>query len=37
MVDTVRCLTSNAIIGLFGDGVGHTAKYYMKTFDVKLP
>ena len=37
MVGTVHCATSNAIVGLFGDGVGPTATYYMKVFDVKLP
>jgi len=37
MVDTVHCVTINAIVSLFGDGVRPTATYYMKTFDVKSP
>ena len=37
MVDTVRCVTSNEIVSLFGDGISPTATYYMKTFNVKLP
>jgi len=36
-LDTVAYVTSNAIFSLFSYGVKPTARYYIKTFDVKLP
>jgi len=36
-LDTVRCLTSDADITFFRDGVRPTTTYYMKTLDVKSP